>query len=249
MNTISIKNRKYSGISKKTINRIKKDLKEKNPSISRKGLKKKIKKELYKIHTAYFKNIDYSKMLKNLKKNPLSTKILLEWLKKYDNNRVKSLQDDMYNKIFRITGKPRTILDVACGLNPLSIPWMNLESNAEYSAYDLEQNLINFLNDYFKLLKKNCKAYLTDVISTPPTKKADVAFIFKASTCFEWQKAGNTMKVVKALNVDYAVISLMMRGEYNLEGCRNYFKKLLGKKFKNSFEVISEKEYFRILKT
>lgn len=242
-----IKSKKYSGISNDTIDRTVKKITEQYPGIKQKELEKKVREDLYNIHTAYFKNINYKQALKELNNNK-SLEVHERILRKYDNNRLKSLKDGLYEKVFKITGKPRVLLDLACGLNPLTLPWMKLGGSAEYYCYDLEENLIKFLNEYFKIIKKNYSAELRDVIINPPGKKADVAFIFKASTCFEWQEPGNTMKVLKDLNAKFVVISLMMRGEYNLQGCRNYFKKLIGKYYKDSVEVISAKEYFRIIK-
>jgi len=241
--------KKYENIHPSTVKRTAERILEEDEKISDDEAVKKIKKELYTIHAHYYNGLDYKKALNSFRKNPDNIKNYEHWLRKYDNNRLKSVKNDCYEKIFRITGKPRVILDLACGLNPLTLQWMNLDKNAEYYCYDIEKNMINFLNEYFRIIKmKKCSAFFQDVVSRIPEMKADVAFIFKASTCFEWQKAGNTMKVLNGLKTKYAVISLMMRGEYNLDGCRNYFRKLLGEKYDDSYEVVSEKEYFRILK-
>jgi 16S rRNA (guanine(1405)-N(7))-methyltransferase len=242
-----IKNKRYATISKVTIERTLNRIRKEFPNIKDKDLVRKVREELYKTHLAYYKNINYDKLLSELRNNPTSTEIHEKWMRKYDNNRLKSLQDGLYDKVFEITGRPKILLDLASGLNPLSLPWMNLPRGASYYCYDIEKNLIKFLNDYFKLINKNYKAYYTDVITNPPRIKADTALIFKASTCFEWQKPGNTMKVLNGLNTKYAVISLMMRGKLNLRGCRNYFKKLITRDYE-SFEVVSVKEYVRILK-
>ena len=42
----------------------------------------------------------------------------------------------LYEQIFKITGKPQTILDLGSGINPFSFNYMNLR-NCHYYAYDL----------------------------------------------------------------------------------------------------------------
>src|SRR5262245_411564 len=45
----------------------------------------------------------------------------------------------------------RSVLDVACGLNPLALPWMPLAPDATYVACDIYSDMIAFLNDYFRI--------------------------------------------------------------------------------------------------
>ena len=44
------------------------------------------------------------------------------------------------------------MLDVACGLNPLAIPWMNLAPNATYHAIDIYEDMMRFLGKAVNLL-------------------------------------------------------------------------------------------------
>ena len=91
---------------------------------------------------------------------------------------------DIYNQIFKITGLPKTIIDLGCGLNPFSYPLMNLDS-LNYYAYDINQEDINNLNEYFKIMKTtglNGKAAILDIrnlskISSLPS--SDIVFLFK----------------------------------------------------------------------
>ena len=40
--------------------------------------------------------------------------------------------DSFYERLFSFTGKPKTILDLACGLNPFALPWMGLPTDIRY---------------------------------------------------------------------------------------------------------------------
>ncbi|MEK6872985.1 MAG: hypothetical protein AABW90_03155 [Nanoarchaeota archaeon] len=93
----------------------------------------------------------------------------------------------IYNDIFKITGKPKAIVDLGAGLNPLSFPFTDLKK-LTYYAYDIDINDINFLNNYFKIMKffgLNGKAEILDVRGLIEVDKlnqlpnSDIIFMFK----------------------------------------------------------------------
>jgi len=238
------KNLEYSN---EVIERIKTKLLQKG--LSEKSMNKELKKELYEIHLNYYKTFSYSLAINELKKSQ-SLEVHEKLLKKYDPNRFIVLKD-LYEKIFAITGKPEVLVDLACGLNPLTLPWMNLDKDCKYYCYDLEQNLVDFLNEYFKIIKKDYKAYLNDALTNPPSIKSDVTLLFKSTTCFEWQSPKSTAKLLEKINAKYIVISVMLRGEKNILGTRNYINSIIGEFVKNkeTHEIILKKEYFLVIKT
>jgi len=69
-----------------------------------------------------------------------------------------SFYPDLYEKLFAITGKPDSILDIACGLNPLSFVYMGFDSkdnhNVQYYAAELSPVDCTELQFYFSFMKK-----------------------------------------------------------------------------------------------
>lgn len=141
--------------------------------------KKKRKRELYlkELKTTLSQREDESRVLEitnNLLSLTLSTK---ERLLDYQY---------IYKQIFKITGEPKTIIDLGCGLNPLSFPFMNLKK-LTYYAYDIDIEDINFLNQYFKIIEEGCldfqgKAEILDIRNLNKLKKlpeSDIIFMFK----------------------------------------------------------------------
>lgn len=114
---------------------------------------------------------------------------------------------DFYRQIFEVTGKPGALLDIACGLNPLSFPWMQLPTSTRYYAYDIHQKRVNFLNQFFSLLGLLPLAKFQDVLTHFPEERADVAFIFKEVHRFERRRQGCTLPLLDALRVRHLVIS------------------------------------------
>ncbi len=117
------------------------------------------------------------------------------------------LLEEYYGRIFEITGSPRSILDVACGLNPLTFPWMGLAGPVDYYAYDIHEPRITFLNHYFTLQGLPPLARLQDVAVRPPEVTADLALFLKEMPRFERNYGGLGRRLLEALRVRHIVIS------------------------------------------
>src|SRR5262249_31114830 len=98
--------------------------------------------------------------------------------------------DSFYAACFDGIEPVRSALDVACGLNPLSIPWMGLDGSAVYFAYDVHLDLALFLNRFLAATGVNGEATAVDVSATPPAREADVALLLKALPLFEHLEKG-----------------------------------------------------------
>jgi 16S rRNA (guanine(1405)-N(7))-methyltransferase len=114
---------------------------------------------------------------------------------------------EFYRQIFRITGIPHRLLDIACGLNPLAFPWMGLPNSVEYVAYDIHEPRIDFINLYFNLQGLPPLARAQDVALHYPQESADVAIFLKEMPRFERNYPGNGRDFLAALQVRYLVIS------------------------------------------
>jgi len=79
------------------------------------------------------------------------------------------------------------VLDLACGFNPLTIPWMNLSPSAYYVAADIDAEMVRFLDRFIALAPVHGEARLVDLIELTPSTTADVAFLFKALPCLRHQ--------------------------------------------------------------
>jgi 16S rRNA (guanine(1405)-N(7))-methyltransferase len=115
--------------------------------------------------------------------------------------------DQFYREIFSYLPPIRSIIDVACGFNPLALPWMSLAPQAEYYAYDIYQGMMDFLGAWMRLNQVSGKAEVRDVIQACPTHKVDVAFIFKAIPCLEQVDALAGFHLLQTLRADYLVVS------------------------------------------
>ncbi len=154
---------------------------------------------------------------------------------------------EFYQQIFAITGKPQTILDIACGLNPLALPWMELlpepvhptaqaglltepaeggtvggpataEPPIEFYAYDIHEPRIHFLNHFLVLNGLRPRAILQDVALNFPQEEGDVALFLKEMPRFERNYHGLGQPLLEALRVRHIVLSFP---EVSTHGGRN----------------------------
>jgi 16S rRNA (guanine(1405)-N(7))-methyltransferase len=122
-----------------------------------------------------------------------------------------SILDKFYSRIFEVTGAPSTLLDVACGLNPLSLPWMGLSTSTRYYAYDIHQQRVDFLNHYFLLQGLLPLARVQDILVHFPEEEGDIAFLLKEVHTFEQRQRGCSFPLLDALRVRYLVVSFPTR--------------------------------------
>jgi len=122
-----------------------------------------------------------------------------------------SILDQFYTRIFQITGRPGSILDLGCGLNPVALPWMGLAPGCRYVALDIDASGIDFVNRYLQLAGFEPLARWQDVLAHPPTDTADVALLLKTSSTLERQEKGATVRLVEALRTPYAVVSFAVK--------------------------------------
>lgn len=114
---------------------------------------------------------------------------------------------DLYQQIWKITKKPKKILDVGCGINPFSFPFMGLKK-VEYYCYDLSDEETAAVNKYFSLIKVNGKALVRDVLTLQRFPKVDVVFLWKMTDMLDQGKGHKrTENVLTKFNASFVVVS------------------------------------------
>ena len=103
------------------------------------------------------------------------------------------------------------IADYACAMNPFAIQWMQLPSNCEFYAYDLNGARIDLLNQYFVKCAIQAKAIHCDIIANPPQEAFTAAFFFKEAHRFEQRQKGSTRRFLQQVNAPLIFVSLPAR--------------------------------------
>jgi len=139
--------------------------------------------------------------------------------------------EEFYRTLFAEVGSPvSSVLDVACGLNPLALPSMPLPLSTFYSAYDIFADQAGFLTCWFVLSGRQGVAEVRDVISDPPTESADVALVLKLLPVLEqWDKNAG-IALLRALNCPVLIVSFptkSLSGKGNKGMADNYAARFL----------------------
>ena len=127
--------------------------------------------------------------------------------------------ESFYHELFTVTGKPSSILDLACGLNPFALPWMALPVTTQYYAYDLHQPRIRLINQFFARMGMAPGGHAQDILVSPPDQSAEVAFFFKEAHRFDQRQRGCNRPFWQAIRARWLLVSLptsSLSGKHNL---------------------------------
>lgn len=114
---------------------------------------------------------------------------------------------DLFLALKTLVPEPKAIMDIACGLNPLALPWMNLPASSSYYAYDIYTDLIDFIGRVMDLYGQPGFAQVRDVVHDPPSNQADLALVLKSLPCLEQIDKGAGQRLLGALKARYIAVS------------------------------------------
>ena len=104
-----------------------------------------------------------------------------------------------------------SVIDLACGLNPLAIPWMPLAPGAPYAAYDVYADMVAFLDAALALLPVDGHAAQRDVLRAVPQAPAQVAFLLKAIPCLEQIDPAAVRRLLATVPAAHLLVSFPVR--------------------------------------
>lgn len=205
---------RQSGLNEETIQ----DLiqQESSPQVTEKALLKSVRRKLHNIIAPYLGELDYQTVfdqLQNLTDFSVEGSQIREFCQAILSAHASSAErlpnlTAFYDQLFKITGHPNSILDLACGLHPFGFPWMGLPLTTRYDAYDIIQPRIDLINQFFEQIGLSAAAENRDVLVNPPRKHANLGLFFKEAHRFEKRRPGCNHLFWQQLNVDVLAVSL-----------------------------------------
>lgn len=132
-----------------------------------------------------------------------------KWIMHYHSSTRERLPilEQFYGAIFASLPPVNSVIDIACGLHPLAIPWMRLNEHVQYVAYDIYEDMVDFLTGSLALMPLHGSGQVCDVIHACPTQKVDLAFILKAIPCLEQVDKSAGLRLLESINADHLVVS------------------------------------------
>ena len=186
-------------------------------SKNKKVIKDNFRKKLHEVIAPYLEDIDYYQETKYLlaeyQQNSLNNDQIKNWARtimhKHASTRERLANlEGFYQTIWSNIGYPSSIIDLACALDPLSLPWFNNPFLNSFYGIDIHKPRLDFLETFFQLYFPFAKTIQQDFIAEPVQIKADCAFLFKEAHRMEKRKSGSTSQLIQNLDVQHIIISL-----------------------------------------
>ncbi len=163
--------------------------------------------------------------------------------------------NELYKSIFRITGKPASILDLGCGINPCSFKFMKLPKKTKYIASDISRGDLDFIDEFFIKNKINGKTVKLDIANEKDIEKikaikADICFLFKVLDSTEAKKRNVTYQIMKAIDSKHIIASFSrknIKGEFLRVQNRPWFERFM-RNLGHKYSVLTfENEIFYVV--
>ncbi len=155
----------------------------------------------------------------------------------------------LYRRLFALTGTPRRLLDLSCGLNPVS--WPYLGCRPAYVATELSPKDCGFLNRYFQGLQIPGRAYPRDLAEPACALpwRADVALLFKVADALEAFARGRTFQLLEGLRTRYAIVSFSTKslGGRPFSVTRGWFARGISARGWDCREITTSAERFFVI--
>ena len=153
---------------------------------------------------------------------------------------------EMYRDIFKVVGDVDSILDIACGLNPISYVLSGCSCpGIRYEATDINLDNVQLLNWALKSYDLQQKIYCSDILCSIPQGEWGVVFLFKIIPLLEQQKKGYFCQVIRQISSPYFAITFPTRSLSGKDvGMQQYYKSMLDCFVEESgMAVLFEKAY------
>ncbi|HZX12445.1 MAG TPA: hypothetical protein VFE88_03230 [Candidatus Nanoarchaeia archaeon] len=155
----------------------------------------------------------------------------------------------LYKRIFTITGTPRSILDLGCGLNPLSYPSMNFKGM--YTATELTSKDCELLQNIFEQQGIKGKVVRVNLLKETALPRADMCFLFKILDVLDSKNHKLSERILKSLNCTWIIVSFStttLRHRIMNVPRRGWFERMLNRLQWKYHTITFENEIFYLIR-
>ncbi len=145
-----------------------------------------------------------------------------------------------YAEVFKGIGTIHSVLDLGCGLNPLSIPWMPLAPDIIYNGCDIFLDLVAFNQYFLNQINVKGSSFACDLSQEENFPPVDLALFLKTLPLIEQIDKKSALPLLERIPADILIVSFPTRSiGGKIKGMssyyRDHFEKLISKK---SWQVI-----------
>ena len=176
---------------------------------------KAVRNKLHQIGSAYQeKSIDYAQLLEHLSnlprdlQDPQVIDFCREAMQEHTSTRERlSFLDHFFQEALDGIGPVHSLIDMACGLNPLALPWLPLAPNARVLACDIYADMADFLNAFYAHFGVNGHAFNCDLVHNIPEEKVQLALLLKTIPCLEQVDKSIGRRLLSGLQAEHVLVS------------------------------------------
>jgi 16S rRNA (guanine(1405)-N(7))-methyltransferase len=186
---------------------------------SEKDVIKSVTGKLHQVGAAYFqRKPEYEKWSQRLAELPKDihssdAKVFCEEIMRSHSSTNERLPilEKFFNETLAGIAPVESVLDLACGLNPLAAAWMPLSSDVQYFGCDIFSDMTGFLNKFYTHINLAGRFTTCDLTETLFPNKAQVALLLKTLPCLEQIDKGIGVDLLERIPADHLLISYPVR--------------------------------------
>lgn len=228
---------KYARIDRGLIRRlVEKELaKDRSP----KEIVKVVRNKLHQIGGAFQEQrIDYAQWFERLDRlpddlhHPLTLQFCREMMRLHASTYERlSILDHFYPEILAGLAPINSMIDLACGLNPLSLPWLPIAPGAHITVCDIYSDMLDFLERFFAHFGLTARAEVCDLIDKIPQSPVQLALLLKTIPCLEQVEKTVGQRLLENLPAEILIVSFPIqslggRSKGMLQFYENHFLQL-----------------------
>lgn len=192
-----------------------------------------VRNKLHQVGGAYFKKqVDYTGATQTLENLPKDThadsmKDFCRKMMRFHASTAERLPilERFFHTCLAPIAPVTSILDLACGLNPLAIPWMPLNEDAQYLACDIYLDMLGMINAFFNHVNLNAIAKPCDLVTALPRETTQVTFLLKSIPCLEQLDKDIVMRLLDQIQSEHILVSFPARSLGGREkGMKNFYR-------------------------
>lgn len=186
---------------------------------SEKEILKAVTGKLHQVGAAYFqRKPEYEKWSQRLEtiphdvKSPEVKSFCEEVMRSHSSTSERlNILEQFFHETLASIAPVESVLDLACGLNPLAAAWMPLTSEVQYFGCDIFSDMTGFLNEFYGHLSLAGCFSTCDLTEMRFTQSAQVAFLLKTLPCLEQINKGIGVELLERVPADHLLISYPVR--------------------------------------
>jgi 16S rRNA (guanine(1405)-N(7))-methyltransferase len=119
--------------------------------------------------------------------------------------------DQFFQQTLSPVGPISSILDMACGLTPLCLPWMPVTDNIQYTGVDIYQDMVSFLDQFFAHFHIKHHFSVENIVKKIPQGNFQLALLLKTIPCLEQVDKSIGRKLFEGIKAENILVSFPSR--------------------------------------